>query len=371
MTSFNFKTYYKNYRLHLLIWSIYIFYDVFILGFISKFREPGVYVIVYIINIFTFYLQAYLLKKILNNNNNSVKVVKILLLDTLVVITYILSTQILVIAFEKFKLIDSDTLSIFDRSFILSCIYRSLLFIGFATGYVYILKSFEDQKKVEKLERQNLISQLEKQSLENDLVQSQNNFLRSQINPHFLFNTLNFIYNDTRKKAPLAADAIMNLSEMMRYALKLPEASELVPLREEVEQIEHLINLHKLRTANTINLSLEVNGDLFGLRFPPLILLTLVENIFKHGNVSHSTQPALIKIDYSLNTLMISTINMVNDVRGRHESHHVGLENVANRLKSFYKDDYVFKHYTDPLNRYITEICINVINPLAKLNMIR
>ncbi|GGE61883.1 histidine kinase [Pedobacter psychrotolerans] len=371
MTSFNLKTYYKNYRLHLLIWSIYVFYDVFILGFISKFREPGVYVIVYIINIFTFYLQAYFFKKILNNNNNSVKVVKVLLLDTLVVITYILSTQLLVIAFEQFKLIDSDTLSIFDRGFILSCIYRSLLFIGFATGYVYILKSFEDQKKVEKLERQNLISQLEKQSLENDLVQSQNNFLRSQINPHFLFNTLNFIYNDTRKKAPLAADAIMNLSEMMRYALKLPEASELVPLREEVEQIEHLINLHKLRTANSINLSLEVNGDLFGLRFPPLILLTLVENIFKHGNVSHSTQPALIKIDYSLNTLMISTINMVNDVRGRHESHHVGLENVANRLKSFYKDDYVFKHYTDPLNRYVTEICINVINPLAKLNMTR
>jgi len=371
MTSFHLKTYYKNYRLHLLIWSIYVFYDVFILGFISKFREPGVYVIVYIINIFTFYLQAYLLKKILNDKNNSVKIVKILLLDTLIVFTYILSTQLLVIAFEQFKLIDADTLSIFDRSFILSCIYRSLLFVGFSTGYVYILKSFEDQKKVEKLERKNLISQLEKQSLENDLVQSQNNFLRSQINPHFLFNTLNFIYNDTRKKAPLAADAIMNLSEMMRYALKLPEASELVPLREEVEQIEHLINLHKLRTANTINLSLEVNGDLFGLRFPPLILLTLVENIFKHGNVSHSTQPAVIKIDYSLNTLMISTINMVNDVRGKHESHHVGLENVANRLKSFYKDDYVFKHYTDPLNRYVTEICINVINPLAKLNMTR
>lgn len=371
MTSFNLKTYYKNYRLHLIIWSIYIFYDVFILGFISKFREPWVYIIVYIINIFTFYLQAHLLKKILNNSNNSVKIIKILLLVILVVCTYILFTQLLVLTFEKLKLIDSDTLSIFDISFILSCIYRSLLFIGFATGYVYIVKSFEDQKKVEKLERQNLISQLEKQNLENDLVQSQNNFLRSQINPHFLFNTLNFIYNDTRKKAPLAADAIMNLSEMMRYALKQPEASELVPLGEEVEQIKHLINLHQLRTANTINLSLEVSGDLFGLRFPPLILLTLVENIFKHGNVSHSTQPAIIKIDYSLNTLMINTINMINDVRGKQESHHVGLENVANRLKNFYKDDYVFKYYTDPLNRYVTEICVNVVNPLAKLNIIR
>ncbi|NTE03464.1 hypothetical protein G6M26_06905 [Agrobacterium tumefaciens] len=372
MIQITLRNFLKNYRLHFIIWGIYIVYEVFILGFAAnQFRPIGAYILVYITNISAFYTHAFLVTKAIKNNSATLKFLKIIGLIFLTLIAYIFLTYILVILFGKIGLVEYEGWNFISRTFILSCIYRSLLFIGFATGYVYILKSFEDQKKVEKLERQNLISQLEKQSLENDLVQSQNNFLRSQINPHFLFNTLNFIYNDTRKKAPLAADAIMNLSEMMRYALKLPEASELVPLREEVEQIEHLINLHKLRTANTINLSLEVNGDLFGLRFPPLILLTLVENIFKHGNVSHSTQPALIKIDYSLNTLMISTINMVNDVRGRQESHHVGLENVANRLKSFYKDDYVFKHYTDPLNRYITEICINVINPLAKLNMIR
>lgn len=362
----------KKYRLHFIIWGLYIIYEVFILGFASnQFRPIGAYILVYVANISAFYTHAFLVEKVIINNNATLKFLKIIGLIIFTLLAYILLTYVLVIVFGKIGLIEYEGLNFITRTFILSCIYRSLLFIGFATGYVYILKSFEDQKKVESLERQNLITQIEKQSLENDLVQSQNNFLRSQINPHFLFNTLNFIYNDTRKKAPMAADAIMNLSEMMRYALKQPEASELVPLREEVEQIEHLINLHKLRTANTINLSLEVNGDLFGLRFPPLILLTLVENIFKHGNVSHSTQPATIKIDYSQNTLNISTINMVNDTRGKHESHHVGLENVANRLKSFYKEDYTFKYYTDPLNRYITEISVNVVNPMAKLNITR
>ncbi|MCZ4245234.1 sensor histidine kinase [Pedobacter punctiformis] len=234
------------------------------------------------------------------------------------------------------------------------------------------MKSFEDRKRVEALERQSLVTQIEKQALENDLVNSQNNYLRSQINPHFLFNTLNFIYNDARKKAPMAADAIMNLAEMMRYALKRPEASEMVPLSEEVEQIEHLINLHKLRTANTINLELEVKGDLFGLRFPPLILLTLIENIFKHGNVSHSTQPALIKINYENNHLSIKTINMINDVKSKPgESHHVGVENIGKRLNNFYKEACEFKFYQDPLNRYITEIDVDVINPLANLNTSR
>ncbi|KLT66194.1 sensor histidine kinase [Pedobacter sp. BMA] len=370
MSLLPFQKFFRNYKIHLLIWSLYIIYEVFILGYASKrFREPGDYVIIYLVNISTFYLYAFFLKKILNDQKLSLRIIKISLLIVFIIINYTISTYILIILFEKIKLIEENSSPAFDKNFIVPCIYRSILFIGYSTGYVYILKSFEDRKKVEALERQTLVTQIEKQTLENDLVQSQNNYLRSQINPHFLFNTLNFIYNDARKKAPMAADAIMNLAEMMRYALKRPEASEMVPLNEEIEQIEHLINLHKLRTANTINLELEVVGDLFGLRFPPLILLTLVENIFKHGNVTHSTQPAVIKIVYENNNLNITTINMVNDNKGKQtESHHVGIDNINKRLANFYGEDYLFRYYRDPLNRYITEIDIDVINPLAKLN---
>lgn len=370
MTFTNLKTLYKKYNLHLLIWSIYIIYEVFILGYASKqFKSVGIYLLIYIPNICTFYSHSFLLKKVLNNKNGRFKFIKISSLILFMLTAYILVSYVLVLIFSKINIIEAESWDFIGRNFILSCIYRALLFIGFATGYVYIIKSFQDQKKVEALERQNLITQIEKQALENDLVQSQNNYLRSQINPHFLFNTLNFIYNDARKKAPMAADAIMNLAEMMRYALKRPEASEMVPLSEEIEQIEHLINLHKLRTANTINLELEVTGDMFGLRFPPLILLTLVENIFKHGNVSHSTQQALIKIAYQNDNLNISTINMINDNKGKQtESHHVGINNIGKRLSNFYGNDYIFKYYKDPLNRYITEIDVTVVNPLARLN---
>lgn len=373
MTFSTLKILYKKYKLHLLIWSIYIIYEVFILGFTSKqFKPAGIYLLIYITNISAFYSHSFLLKKVLNNKNGAFRFLKISLLILFMLTAYIIVSYVLVMLFGKIGIIESenwDFIVRIGRSFILSGIYRALLFIGFATGYVYIIKSFQDQKKVEALERQNLVTQIEKQALENDLVQSQNNYLRSQINPHFLFNTLNFIYNDARKKAPMAADAIMNLAEMMRYALKRPEASEMVPLSEEIEQIEHLINLHKLRTANTINLELEVTGDMFGLRFPPLILLTLVENIFKHGNVSHSTQQALIKIAYQNDNLNISTINMINDNKGKQtESHHVGIDNISKRLSNFYGNDYVFRYYKDPLNRYITEINVAVVNPLAKLN---
>lgn len=370
MTFSNLKKFLQDYKLHLFIWGIYIIYEVFILGLVSRsFRPTGVYIIIYVSNITVFYVHAFFLKKLLNNKNSKLKSVKISLLIILIICAYTLFNYYSGLAFIKLGIFKVTRPVSFDREFFFSCTYRSLYYIGFATGYVYLIKSFQDQKKVEALERQNLVTQIEKQALENDLVQSQNNYLRSQINPHFLFNTLNFIYNDARKKAPMAADAIMNLAEMMRYALKRPEASEMVPLSEEIEQIEHLINLHKLRTANTINLELEVTGDMFGLRFPPLILLTLVENIFKHGNVSHSTQQALIKIAYQNNTLNITTINMINDNKGKQtESHHVGIDNIGKRLSNFYGNDYVFKYYKDPLNRYITEIEVTVVNPLARLN---
>ncbi|WP_231427486.1 sensor histidine kinase [Pedobacter sp. Leaf250] len=334
------------------------------------FNQLGSYISVYSLAILTFYTHSYFFEKELKREKLSTKLFTIPLLIILETIAYTICAFLIRHLFSYLHIIKLNSPIVFDEDFIVSNIWRSLYFIGFSTGYVYILKSFEDRKKVEALERQSLVTQIEKQALENDLVQSQNNFLRSQINPHFLFNTLNFIYNDARKKAPMAADAIMNLAEMMRYALKRPEASEMVPLSEEVEQIEHLINLHQLRTANTINLKLEVTGDLFGLRFPPLILLTLVENIFKHGNVTHSTQPAIIKIEYENDNLNISTINMVNDVKGKeHESHHVGIDNINKRLANFYKDEYIFRYYKDPLNRYITEIDVPVVNPMARLNL--
>ena len=364
------KALYQKYNFHILVWSIYIVYEVFILGLISDyFREPGIYFIVYSSNISSFYLYAFLFNKSLNSESKAFKILRALSIVLLIILLYVILSCVLFILFAKGHIITSDEKRVINTGFILSCIYRSLLYIGFATGYVYINRSFKNQKKVEALERQSLVMQIEKQGLENDLIQSQNNFLRSQINPHFLFNTLNFIYNDARKKAPMAADAIMNLAEMMRYALKRPEAAEMVPLSEEVEQIQHLINLHKLRTANGINLQLDVASDLFGLRFPPLILLTLVENIFKHGNVSHSTQPATIKIFYNDGKLNIITTNMINDAAGaKKESHNLGIDNINKRLKNFYEDGFVFKYYKDPLNRFITEIEVKVVNPMANLN---
>ena len=366
------KKWYSKNDIHIIVWTCFITYEVFITKLLyggdRTLTQYANFAIHYALNIALFYFHANGIIKILQQKSGNriwmITVFIIIELGLYFAFGYLLEYLSSITYNTELKKI-----LIFDKHYVFRSLYRCIYFLGFSTGYIFLLNSLRERKRVEALERQNLVTQIEKQALENDLVQSQNNFLRSQINPHFLFNTLNFIYNDARKKAPMAADAIMNLAEMMRYALKRPEASELVPLSEEIEQIEHLINLHQLRTANKVNLELQINGDLFGLRFPPLILLTLVENIFKHGNIAHSTQPALIKIDYENQQLKISTINMINEVAKRKvESHHVGLENIGKRLQNFYGDRYVFKYEKDALNRYITEIRIDVVNPMAGLN---
>jgi two-component system LytT family sensor kinase len=347
------KKLYEKYKLHLIFWSVFIAYEVLITGlFTGKFSKIETYIFHYSINIFILYLHAYGLLKLYNKKN---KLSLILLFSLFELALYILLC--IGIAIFINMTLDSSFDTTIDKSFITRALWRCLYFIGFGTGYFYIKKSFIERKRSDELERENLTNTIEKQALENDLIQSQNNFLRSQINPHFLFNTLNFIYNDARKKAPLAADAIMNLAEMMRYALKRNDNSNLVAITEEIEQIEHLINLHNLRTAGALNVELNINDDLFGIKFPPLILLTLVENIFKHGNISHSTQAAEINISLENGILKILTVNIVNAVKAR-ESTKVGLENIHKRLANVYKDNYTFECYEDNTNRYFTKISV-------------
>ena len=165
MTHFTIQRLYENYKFHFVIWSLYILSDVFILGFAYEFKEPGVYVIVYFTNILAFYIYAFLLKKTLGEENNFLRKIKISILVILVISVYTIFSYLLVDFFEYLNLIASAPKRKLNQLFILNAVYRAILYIGYATGYVYVIKSFEDRKKVEALERQSLVTQIEKQAL--------------------------------------------------------------------------------------------------------------------------------------------------------------------------------------------------------------
>jgi sensor histidine kinase YesM len=122
----------------------------------------------------------------------------------------------------------------------------------------------------------------EKQQLMTETMQSELRFLKSQINPHFLFNTLNSLYALTLKKSDLAPDIVLKLSEMMRYMLY--ECNEKwVPLRKEVNYIANYLELERIRQSNRVDINFEVVGNVSDQKIAPLMFIPFIENCFKHG----------------------------------------------------------------------------------------
>lgn len=233
-----------------------------------------------------------------------------------------------------------------NNQFYYKIAYRGSFFIGIGTGYYYLLTFLKQKEIAEESERKHLSSIIAHQETQNELNITVNAYLKAQINPHFLFNTLNFIYNNARKTAPAAAEAIMTLSDMMRYAIKAQDAGEFIYLLSEAEQVDNLISLHQLRQNDQLYINFDYSECGREVKLIPLILMTLVENIFKHGNLSKESKPAEIFIRSDHNELEIRTANLINENQ-HHTSNGIGLENISKRLHITYgnrvKFDYLIE----------------------------
>ncbi|MEH6304481.1 sensor histidine kinase [Olivibacter sp. CPCC 100613] len=246
-----------------------------------------------------------------------------------------------------------------SSSVILKIVWRSLYFIGFSTGYYFLVTLLKEKERTASLERQRLHQIIEQQKMEQELGKAQNAYLRAQINPHFLFNTLNFIYNKTRKSAPIAADAILTLSAMMRYAVESNEEKGYILIEEEIEQVHNLIHLHSLRQNDQIYFHVEVEERVRSISIIPLILITLVENIFKHGNLSLINHRGLLKVYIRNDRLFIETENLVNEIHNT-SGLSKGLENIAKRLQYSYGDQAGFTYVKTPKNHFNTRVEISL-----------
>lgn len=215
--------------------------------------------------------------------------------------------------------------------------YRAVYFILFATGYYYILSYFRERKRAEEQEKERLLVIIENQRIYSDLIKSQHAQLKAQINPHFLFNTLNFIYTNTRKSAPEAAEAIMALSEMMRYSIEEVKNHAQSVLFGELEQVENLIKLHQIKAGYGLHISVSYSEAAAEAQVIPLLVMTLVENMFKHGELRQESHPALIELNCAAGVLYVETKNLIA-MEQPHSSHHIGLRNIKKRLKSTYGD---------------------------------
>ncbi len=183
----------------------------------------------------------------------------------------------------------------------------------------------------------------EKQELVTETMQSELRFLKSQINPHFLFNTLNSLYALTLKKSDLAPDIVLKLSEMMRYMLY--ECNEKwVPLSKEVNYIANYLELERIRQGNRVDISYEVQGLVSDQKVAPLMFIPFIENCFKHGLGNQISKGFVnIRLDVRGNEIDLRIENSKAEAMPRQlhpRSGGIGLVNVRRRLELLYPNRY-------------------------------
>jgi sensor histidine kinase YesM len=190
----------------------------------------------------------------------------------------------------------------------------------------------------------------EQQKLTADL-----SFLKAQVNPHFLFNSLNSIYSLAIERSDKTASAVVKLSGMMRYVI-VDAARDHVPLERELDYINDYVEMQKIRLGDTINFSYDVQIHTPGLTIAPLLLIPFVENAFKYGvNPEEDSMIRMIITTTDRNLILILENNKVVKMADQNLSSGIGLGNARNRLKLLYpgKHDLLIKEDNNKFNVYL------------------
>jgi len=338
----------RKVSLHLVAWIGVILYEqiLFLLSGVSPTSIPAM-LINYAFNIGLFYINCeLLLPKLYERQRYTYYFVA--LLGLLFAYSFLRSEFYLTIvpffklgATPVFNTVTSH-FSVFQTWFGQS-FYRGTYFLLLSTGYWFT--RYAVQLEVQKRLQEQALRAAERSLLESNLA-----FLKNQINPHFLFNSLNFLYAEVYAHSQSAAQGILLLSDTMRYALHEDNNGK-VMLTQEVTHLHNYIALHQLRFHNRLQVQLDISGNMQFSMILPLVLITFVENCFKHGELADAAHPLVIQLAVVQNKLTFHTHN-----KKRHgpkeKSTGIGLVNTRRRLDIIYKSRYALAiddapdHYT-------------------------
>lgn len=174
---------------------------------------------------------------------------------------------------------------------------------------------------------------------EQEKLNAELSYLKAQINPHFLFNTLNSIYSLAIQKSDVTPSAIVKLSAMMRYVVS-ESNRDFVPLEKELSYIRNYVELQQLRFGEAVQLLFFVHGNTGSSKIAPLVLIPFVENAFKHGINAEESSCIRISIDIDNNELRLEVFNNKVFVRREEEKSGLGIENTRGRLQLLYPNRY-------------------------------
>lgn len=316
----------KQILLHISVWSVFIVFNLIQLQF-----EPNLITkpIIYLLlgNICLFYINySYLVTNFLLKNKTGI---------------YIIITFLLVIIFSFFfknfapdfipkpddlpLMLEKRPETMLRFKLIGPIAFNILLVVTGTALKVYTEWNKNEQKKKE-IEVQKSTAEL--------------HFLKHQLSPHFLFNSLNSIYSLTTKKSNDAPEAVITLSELMRYML-YETNNGFVPLKNELNYIQNYLKLQRLRIANNVNVTLNIHGSIGNQKIRPLLLISFIENAFKYGTDFKGNTEVRIEININGNELQFNCVNLIGNRKTEKDSSGIGLKNTKERLELLYPEKHL------------------------------
>lgn len=322
---------------HSIWWFCFIVYELSIFyytaGTIGNIPKNLFY---YFCNITLFYLHKFLLdENLIKRNKKYFRLALLVGLEISVYLSVKVSADYLFTDFTK----SQDTKFKIIKEMAALDLYRCIFFAALATLYWTALNISRFQKQAAEAKIKQLTAERDNLMLEGDLAKAQNAYLQQQISPHLLFNSLNFIHNTVYKHSEEAAENVLLLAEIMRFTMQGTGTDGKIPLERELEQLKNLIMINQSRFDYPLHIDYSISGNTAGHRIIPLVLMTLLENVFKHANLRG--KPAYASVSVSGTGLLVfetGNYKSPHSSFGRIQS--LGIKNIRLRLDYTYADNY-------------------------------
>jgi two-component system LytT family sensor kinase len=310
--------------IHTLFWLCAWFFFFF---YYKRYSEVNTYtfvaslinLIVAIATVYTF--NYYLIPKILLKNK-----LKLFIALAFVAIIMFFYIQLLLTLFLVVKLLYAEN-RLFPEMIDVVMLFFNMFFVVFIAIAIKFYKRWSEKD-------------FREQKVQKEKVEAELQMLKTQINPHFLFNTLNSIYVLAMKKSEQTANTVMKLSDILDYILYKINAPR-IAIADEIQIINNYIELEKIRFTDRVNLEFSSNLQSKHIQIPPMLIIPFVENAFKHG-VSKSLEKSWIRISIKEvdQMLHIKVSNSLSQNALKGKSGGIGLVNVKKRLDLLFTDQY-------------------------------
>ena len=287
----------------------------------SNLVEFPIHIIVVYINVY-YLIPKFILRKKYWSYLSSLILILILVYLVRTGLNYILVT-------EEIWPEAEDSGRFMELNHVIAVILGELYVVGFVTAIKLVIDWAIEKRRNEDLAKLQLSTELK--------------YLRTQIQPHFFFNTLNNLYALTLEKSNNAPMLVIKLSDMMQYVLYEVKSSK-ANLLEEINHINNYIDIERLRFKDRIESEMHITGDIEDTEVPPLLFLSFIENCFKHG--LRDNEKMKISMSFELvnkSYLEFKLINTFNPGGNKSEKHGIGLSNSKRRLNLLFFNDYVLE----------------------------